>query len=122
MLRTLFLGLSALGLSLIVQSEASAWVNVKFSAGVNFQWESSHHGGRGCRNCSSGPVSYGSPVSYGEGYSSPSYSSGEFSGLPPATSFGQAPIGYGNSFQPASYSPYSYAPMPYYQYGINYGR
>lgn len=40
MKKMLCVGLTALGLMLAAHQEASAWINFKFSAGVNWQWQS----------------------------------------------------------------------------------
>lgn len=40
MRKAFFLGLTALGLALASGQEAKAWTNFKFSAGVNWQWQS----------------------------------------------------------------------------------
>ncbi len=43
MKRILTLGLVALGLTLGTNQEASAWVNFKFGAGINWQWQSGNN-------------------------------------------------------------------------------
>ena len=40
MRKPFLLGLAALGLALASGQEAKAWVNFKFSAGINWQWQS----------------------------------------------------------------------------------
>lgn len=129
MMRTFALGLLAASLMATCGNDAHAWVNVRFGAGINFQWESSgiFSHGHGCRNCGGSSFSFGGPMSYGEGFPVQGNSIGDSTFQPATISFGQGPVGY-TPFQPASYAPYSYSPgsystpTGYYGYGGAFGR
>lgn len=129
MKKAIFSGLLALGLALTSQQEAKAWVNFKFSAGVNWQWQSGN-------NCLLWGAARGGqvpgPEAFG-GYGHP--------GMAPAFPyFGAAPSGPvgpdasaptsapapapmqqtlwygGNPYTTVGYNPYSYETTPTYYY------
>src|SRR5262245_7383083 len=126
----------AAGVLLIVQSDASAWSTVKFSAGVNFFMERGCNHAPRCHGAScgmpiglpygaygapmggamAGPVTYGAPVAGGAPGYDGGYAYGQSGIAPQTSSFGQSPAAY-PGFYPASYQTY-----PGYYPNFSYGR
>ncbi len=121
MKKLLGLGVVALGLALVSIQEASAWSNVKFGVGLNFQWQAANNavGKHLWRNGPTPGHGYGYGHGYGHGYGYAPY--GQFSAPAPTPAEQEAPTVLPNSgvglqatpvhFQPASYN---YAPSYYF--------
>lgn len=119
---TLFL---AAGVLLTMQSSASAWSTIKFSAGINFHMEHGPNHARCHGHCYGPacgiPMSYGAPLSYDAPVA---YGSAmpvqQGATAPPVNSFGQAPGAYAGGY--SGFYPASYQTYPGYYNPYSYGR
>ena len=97
-------------MTLISMQEASAWSNLKFGVGLNFQWQSANNavGKHLWRN---GPLPGQMPVApyYGGGH-------GHYAPMPAEAPAEAAPMSY-NTVAPVYYAPSYTYPTPIYSYG-----
>lgn len=118
-------GLLALGLALTAQQEAGAWVNFKFGAGVNWQWQSGNNQvlwGAFRSGQLPGPEAfggYGHPGGFPHFGGAPAGTDAPAATSTPSTPAAAAPmqqtLWYGaNPFSTVSYNPYSYGYAPSY--------